>query len=109
MRQSNYSVMRMEAHHSLSIFPCITTLLTACRVRAIYSNEVSHPTLEVLTNSMSCHLLDIPWARLDAYSAETEQIRLNNTVFIEPQLQNSAPEWNWWYMLKHIDLETVCK
>jgi hypothetical protein len=58
---------------------------------------------------MSCDLLDIPWARLDAYSAETEQHRRENTVFVEPQLQNSAPEWNWWYMLKQIDLKTVCE
>jgi hypothetical protein len=38
-----------------------------------------------------------------------EQHRHDNTVFVEPQLHNSAPEWNWWFMLKHIDLKTVCK
>ena len=50
---------------------------------------------------------DISWTRLDAYAAETEQERREDRVFVEPQLHNSAPEWNWWFMLKHIDLKTV--
>lgn len=52
---------------------------------------------------------DIPWDRLDAYSAEMEQQRREDIVFLEPQLINCAPEWNWWLMLKRIDLKTVCK
>ncbi|KAF2826500.1 hypothetical protein CC86DRAFT_406762 [Ophiobolus disseminans] len=43
---------------------------------------------------------DIPWERLDAYSAEMERQRS------EPQL-HSAPEWNWWFMLKHMNLQSV--
>ena len=52
---------------------------------------------------------DIPWDRLDAYSAEMEQQRREDVIFFEPQLYNSAPEWNWWYMLKRIDLKSVCE
>ena len=52
---------------------------------------------------------DIPWDRLDAYSAEMEQQRSGNVVFVEPQLDNSAPEWNWWYMLKRMDLKPICQ
>lgn len=52
---------------------------------------------------------DIPWERLDAYSAEVEQERNSNVVFVEAQLHNSAPEWNWSSMLERIDLKLICK
>lgn len=52
---------------------------------------------------------DIPWEKLDAYSAEMEQQRRADAVVVERHLQNSAPEWNWWYMLKEINLQTVCE
>lgn len=52
---------------------------------------------------------DIPWDRLDAYSAEIEQERRNSLVYVEPPLHNSVCEWNWWFMLKRIDLKSVCE
>lgn len=51
----------------------------------------------------------IPWDRLDEYSGEMEQQRREDVVVLEPQLENSAPEWNWWSMLKRTNLQTVCK
>jgi hypothetical protein len=52
---------------------------------------------------------DIPWDRLDAYSAEIEQQQLDSMVFVGSELQDSAPEWNWWGMLSRIDFEILCK
>jgi hypothetical protein len=53
--------------------------------------------------------LGIPWDRLDAFSAETERHQQDDMINVESQLSNAAPEWNWWYMLKRIDLKQVCK
>jgi hypothetical protein len=53
--------------------------------------------------------LDIPWDRLDAFSAETERHKQDDMIHVESQLYNAAPEWNWWQMLKRINLEQVCK
>jgi hypothetical protein len=53
--------------------------------------------------------LDIPWARLDAFSAEMEQQRQDSHGWVDDELQNSAPEWNWFHMLKRIELTTICK
>jgi hypothetical protein len=52
---------------------------------------------------------DIPWQKLDAYSTKMEQQRRDDVVFVESQLLNSAPEWNWWLMLKHMNLQTICE
>jgi hypothetical protein len=52
---------------------------------------------------------DIPWDRLDSFSAEMEQHQHDDIVNVKSQLHNAAPEWNWWHMLKRIDLKQVCK
>ncbi|KAF2033408.1 hypothetical protein EK21DRAFT_86217 [Setomelanomma holmii] len=48
---------------------------------------------------------DIRWDLLYAYSAEVEQLRGEDLVYLEPKLRGSAPEWNWFHMLKRIDLK----
>jgi hypothetical protein len=53
--------------------------------------------------------LDIPWERLDAYSAQVQQPRQDTEAEAEIRLRNAAPEWNWWYMLKEINLSNACK
>lgn len=52
---------------------------------------------------------DIPWDKLDAYSEGVERERRDNVVFVDDQLVGSAPEWNWWYMLKRLELKNICK
>lgn len=47
----------------------------------------------------------IPWEKLDAYSEFIESMGTHSTEL----LKGSAPEWNWWDMLKHIDLELHCE
>jgi hypothetical protein len=51
----------------------------------------------------------IPWDRLDAYSMDMEQQRRDSIGFGSTGLYNAAPEWNWYYMLKHINLTTICE
>lgn len=51
---------------------------------------------------------DIPWDRLDAFSAEYERERSDNAVF-EPPLNGSAPDWNWRDMLLRMDVKMLCK
>lgn len=53
--------------------------------------------------------LNVPWGRLDAFSAEVEQQRFESMVYVEDELHNSAPEWNWRYMLQHTKIDTACK
>ncbi|KAH7073583.1 hypothetical protein BKA63DRAFT_36278 [Paraphoma chrysanthemicola] len=48
---------------------------------------------------------DIRWDLLDAYSTEMEQFRGQDLVYLEPELRDSAPEWNWLHMLKRINLK----
>ncbi|KAL5377617.1 hypothetical protein DPSP01_009672 [Paraphaeosphaeria sporulosa] len=43
----------------------------------------------------------IPWDKLDAFSEVAK-------MQVDPEMESmkgSAPEWNWWDMLKHIDLD----
>lgn len=47
---------------------------------------------------------DIPWEKLDEYNEAIENHR-----GAEATMEGSAPEWNWWDMLKHIDLNLSCK
>jgi hypothetical protein len=51
----------------------------------------------------------IPWDRLDAYSMEMEQQRRDSNGLGSTELYNAAPEWNWYYMLRHINLTTICE
>jgi hypothetical protein len=53
--------------------------------------------------------LGIAWDRLDAYSAEVERQQRESPVWIEDGLLNSAPEWNWRYMLEQVNLKSACK
>jgi hypothetical protein len=53
--------------------------------------------------------LDIPWQRLDSYSAQVQQQRQDTSGDAEIRLRNAAPEWNWWYMLKEVDFSCACK
>lgn len=47
---------------------------------------------------------EIPWEKLDAYAEIAEKQRGEE----EAAMEDSAPEWNWWDMLKHIDLDLSC-
>ena len=51
--------------------------------------------------------IDIPWEKLDAYSAGVAQD--SGTIQDEGQLTVGAPEWNWWDMLNHLKLDLICK
>jgi hypothetical protein len=51
----------------------------------------------------------IPWDLLDAYSMEMEQQRRDSTGFGSIELDNAAPEWNWYYMLKRVNTISICK
>jgi hypothetical protein len=53
---------------------------------------------------------DIPWGKLDAFSEAVEREKQTDSVFDrDPLCENSAPEWNWWCMLKHLDLQFACE
>lgn len=52
---------------------------------------------------------DISWDKLDAYSAKVEEERRGNTMLDEAELTKGAPEWNWWDMLKEIQIDVICK
>ncbi|KAF2002571.1 hypothetical protein P154DRAFT_618624 [Amniculicola lignicola CBS 123094] len=45
--------------------------------------------------------LDIPWDKLDSYSHLVQEI---NPDFDGTGLTLGAPEWNWWDMMRHVDL-----
>lgn len=47
----------------------------------------------------------IPWDKLDAFS---EVASMQGGPGAE-NMKGSAPEWNWWDMLKHINLDLWCK
>lgn len=51
--------------------------------------------------------VDIPWEKLDAYSEAVEME--GGTAARAGSMKESAPEWNWWDMLKQIDLNLSCK
>jgi hypothetical protein len=51
----------------------------------------------------------IPWDQLDAYSLEMNQRQSEGIPFSFSKLYNTAPEWNWYYMLKHINLTSICE
>ncbi|KAJ4347832.1 uncharacterized protein N0V89_009202 [Didymosphaeria variabile] len=53
------------------------------------------------TNDAKNTAYSIPWEKLDAYSKAVETQRGDGT----PSMKGSAPEWNWWEMLNHIDLD----
>jgi hypothetical protein len=52
--------------------------------------------------------IDIPWAKLDAYSEAAERETRNGSVLRESTTSASAPEWNWWDMLRHTELNLTC-
>lgn len=52
---------------------------------------------------------EIPWEELDAYSEMIERERRDSVVSTNAAMAKSAPEWNWWDMLKHIDFNMACK
>jgi len=54
--------------------------------------------------------IGIPWEKLDAYSAMSEQERDSHLASGScPDMPHSASEWNWWDMLKHTDMNLSCK
>jgi hypothetical protein len=53
--------------------------------------------------------LNIPWDKLDAYSDLVEKERRDSVGSAETLMPQSAPEWNWWDMLKHTDMNMSCK
>jgi hypothetical protein len=53
--------------------------------------------------------VNIPWDLLDAYSMQMEQQHCDRTGFILSELHNTAPEWNWHHMLKHLNLTSICE
>lgn len=52
---------------------------------------------------------NIPWDRIDAYSEAIEKERRASVVFVDTDLYGCAPEWNWWYMLKTLQIDVMCK
>lgn len=50
--------------------------------------------------------LRLPWDKIDAYSGMFEAQSHYGAGF---PMAESAPEWNWWDMLKHIDMNMSCK
>ncbi|KAF2688724.1 hypothetical protein K458DRAFT_151697 [Lentithecium fluviatile CBS 122367] len=46
----------------------------------------------------------IPWEKLDAYSEVIARERQDSVVSAKTTMAQSAPEWNWWDVLLHIDL-----
>ncbi|KAF2651666.1 hypothetical protein K491DRAFT_681981 [Lophiostoma macrostomum CBS 122681] len=51
--------------------------------------------------------LDIPWERLDAYSAEMQRVRRGTLTEEGSGLSRGAPEWNWWDALNHLRLNFI--
>jgi len=53
--------------------------------------------------------IDIPWEQLDAYSEAIESLSQDSAFSAGIPMEQSAPEWNWWDMLKRIDMNMSCK
>lgn len=53
--------------------------------------------------------LDIPWDKLDTFSEAVERERRDSAFSTDIPMAKAAPEWNWWDMLKHTDLDLACK
>jgi hypothetical protein len=71
------------------------------------SGSTASPTLHPADAEASA--IPIPWEKLDAYSEAIEQLRQDRPISAETLMEPSAPEWNWWDMLKHIDMNMSCK
>jgi hypothetical protein len=67
------------------------------------ASSATHPTADFESFELS-----MQWEQLDAYSEAAEQLRYNSNSFTQAQMVRSAPEWNWWDMLKHVDTKD-CK
>ncbi|KAF2710769.1 hypothetical protein K504DRAFT_465825 [Pleomassaria siparia CBS 279.74] len=50
---------------------------------------------------------DIPWDKLDAYSDAAQ--RQSGSALTQENELKGAPEWNWWDMLKEMDMDMICK
>jgi hypothetical protein len=53
--------------------------------------------------------VNIPWDQLDAYSRQMEQHQRDSAGFVFNGLRNAAPEWNWYHMLRHLNLTSICE
>lgn len=52
---------------------------------------------------------EIAWDKLDAYSQKVEDEKRANAMLGENTLTKGAPEWNWWDMLKEVQIDMICK
>jgi hypothetical protein len=76
-------------------------------VLAKFSDSMA-PPVSGFDNAESS-IMEIPWEKLDAYTEAIEQLKKDSAVSAEVLMEQSAPEFNWWDMLKHIDMNMSCK
>lgn len=78
----------------------------------VEGSDLTHDGSHAISSPVGGQTLDfnIPWDKLDAYSEVVEREQRERAVYGSVALgAESAPEWNWWYMLKHLDLKFVCE
>jgi hypothetical protein len=52
---------------------------------------------------------EIAWDKLDAYSQRVEDEQSAKAMLDGNTLTQGAPEWNWWDMLKEVQINMICK
>jgi hypothetical protein len=52
---------------------------------------------------------EIAWDKLDAFSQKIEDGQRETVMLDESALTKGAPEWNWWDMLKEVQMDLVCE
>ncbi|KAF1964852.1 hypothetical protein BU23DRAFT_604551 [Bimuria novae-zelandiae CBS 107.79] len=76
----------------------------------VKGSVLTHDGTHAICSPVGGHALDfdIPWDTLDEYSNQVERDKREGGVCADrSQCKNSAPEWNWWHMLKHLNLKFV--
>ena len=53
--------------------------------------------------------LKVPWEELDGFSTISDQQRHNSFGVMEGSFTMGAAEWNWYDMVSHLRIETICK
>jgi hypothetical protein len=72
------------------------------RFKEFVATSATHPT------DFESFELSMQWEQLDAYSEATQQLGHNINSLTQVPMARSAPEWSWWDMLKHVDMDE-CK
>jgi hypothetical protein len=52
---------------------------------------------------------EIAWDKLDAYSQKVEDDQRETVMLDGNALTKGAPEWNWWDMLREVQIDLVCE